>query len=98
MWHIRDGSLARGLADALAFGPFQDHERLIPPMTVKQENTENASPNEAEQQASPSLEGYQAGENHGFCPQKELNLPASYEEVVARLKRLQGMRAMESLN
>ncbi|MCB9184486.1 MAG: hypothetical protein H6591_11270 [Flavobacteriales bacterium] len=67
-------------------------------MNVKQENSENAAPNEAEQQASNSAEGYQAGENHGFCPQKELNLPASYDEVVARFKRLQGTRAMESLN
>ncbi|HPF89679.1 MAG: hypothetical protein H6592_09920 [Flavobacteriales bacterium] len=67
-------------------------------MTVKQENAENAAPNEAEQPAAPAMEGYQAGENHGFCPQKELNLPSSYDEVVARLKRLQGTRAMESLN
>ncbi|MCB0766071.1 MAG: hypothetical protein KDB95_02565 [Flavobacteriales bacterium] len=65
---------------------------------MKQENAENASPNEAEERTSTSVEGYQAGKDHGFCPQKELNLPASYEEVVARLKRLQGMRAMESLN
>ncbi len=33
-----------------------------------------------------------------FDPLKELNLPTSYEEVLARFRRLQGDRAMESLN
>jgi len=33
-----------------------------------------------------------------FDPMKDLNLPASYEEVLARFKRLQGDKAMESLN
>lgn len=42
--------------------------------------------------------GYQRGENMAFCPQKELNLPSSYDEVLARFQRLQAGRAMESLN
>lgn len=33
-----------------------------------------------------------------FDPTKELNLPESYDEVLARFKRLQGNRSMESLN
>jgi hypothetical protein len=33
-----------------------------------------------------------------FDPMKDLNLPGSYEEVVARFKRLQVMRALEALN
>jgi hypothetical protein len=43
-------------------------------------------------------EGYRKSESLGFCPQKELNLPANYDEVVERFKRLQAGRAMESLN
>lgn len=42
--------------------------------------------------------GYQRQENLAFCPQKELNLPANYEEVVERFNRLQAGRAMEALN
>jgi hypothetical protein len=37
-------------------------------------------------------------EDLAFDPLKELNLPANYEEVLARFKKLQGERAMESLN
>lgn len=33
-----------------------------------------------------------------FDPLKELNLPANYNEVIDRFKKLQGDRAMESLN
>lgn len=52
----------------------------------------------AEQKPPTSAQGYQADERYAFCPQKELNLPASYDEVVERFKRLQAGRAMESLN
>ena len=34
----------------------------------------------------------------GFDPTKDLNLPGSYDEVLARFKRLQGDRAWEVLN
>ncbi|HOP43379.1 MAG: hypothetical protein R2810_15945 [Flavobacteriales bacterium] len=33
-----------------------------------------------------------------FCPHKDLNLPKSYDEVVLRMKRLQGTREAEDLN
>ena len=33
-----------------------------------------------------------------FDPLKELNLPANYDEVLERFNKLQGDRAMESLN
>lgn len=33
-----------------------------------------------------------------FDPTKDLNLPGSYDEVVARFKKLQKARCMESLN
>ncbi len=36
--------------------------------------------------------------DEAFDPMKDLNLPGSYDEVVTRFKRLQGERAMESLN
>jgi hypothetical protein len=42
--------------------------------------------------------GYEADGRYSFCPQKELNLPSSYDEVLARFKRLQAGKAMESLN
>ena len=42
--------------------------------------------------------GYTKNENLAFDPMKELNLPGSYDEVLERFKRLQGTRAMESLN
>jgi len=34
----------------------------------------------------------------GFDPMKDLNLPSSYDEVVVRFRKLQGVRAMEALN
>lgn len=39
-----------------------------------------------------------AGMDLAFDPMKDLNLPASYEEVVSRFRRLQGVRAQEALN
>lgn len=41
---------------------------------------------------------YQQEAKFAFCPLKDLNLPASYDEVLERFKRLQGERAVESLN
>ena len=41
---------------------------------------------------------YSGGGEHDFDPHKDLNLPASYEEVLDRFKKLQGDRAMETLN
>jgi hypothetical protein len=41
---------------------------------------------------------YKSGGELEFCPMKDLNLPESYEEVLARFRKLQGERAMEVLN
>jgi hypothetical protein len=51
-----------------------------------------------EQQTERSYSGYYSGGALSFDPLKDLNLPASYEEVVARFRRLQGERAIEVLN
>lgn len=67
---------------------------------VKQSNeaTQPAGEGSQAESGKPEEAGYQAGENHAFDPMKELNLPANYDEVVTRFKRLQSNRAMESLN
>lgn len=39
-----------------------------------------------------------AGMELAFDPMKDLNLPASYEEVLSRFRRLQGVRAQEVMN
>ena len=41
---------------------------------------------------------YQQETKFAFCPLKDLNLPAAYDEVLARFKRLQVEQAVESLN
>ena len=45
-----------------------------------------------------SYSGYNSVGSLSFDPLKELNLPASYDEVVERFKRLQGERPDEVLN
>ncbi|MBK9146244.1 MAG: hypothetical protein IPM12_00325 [Flavobacteriales bacterium] len=66
------------------------------------QNASEAQPNgegtPAEHQKPAEPSGYQQSADLAFCPQKELNLPANYDEVVERFKRLQAGRAMESLN
>lgn len=54
---------------------------------------ENVQPEEKQGYAAISLEHKLA-----FDPTKDLNLPASYEEVNARFRRLQATRSMEDLN
>lgn len=59
--------------------------------------------NDPEQPAEPRKVDPEEGrryekEQFDFCPQKDLNLPGSYDEVVERFKRLQGDRAWEVLN
>ncbi len=51
-----------------------------------------------EKPESRSYGDFNNGEELDFDPHKDLNLPASYEEVLARFQKLQGDRAMESLN
>jgi hypothetical protein len=43
-------------------------------------------------------DAYNSGGELEFCPLKDLNLPASYAEVVSRFKRLQGDRDAEVMN
>lgn len=41
----------------------------------------------------------ESGDTHlAFDPLKDLNLPSSYEEVIARFRQLQGERAWEVSN
>ncbi len=42
--------------------------------------------------------GYSGGGDLTFDPQKDLNLPGSYDEVLVRFRKLQGDRAVEVLN
>ena len=48
--------------------------------------------------AERTNETYAGGEHLTFDPLADLNLPASYEEVVDRYRRIQGSRAWEHLN
>ncbi|MBK8338514.1 MAG: hypothetical protein IPK99_00145 [Flavobacteriales bacterium] len=41
---------------------------------------------------------YKNEDRFSFCPHEDLNLPKSYEEVLARFERLQGDKAWEVLN
>ena len=59
--------------------------------------SDEATPAEQEEGTERSYAAYSSTEL-SFDPMKELNLPASYEEVTARFRRLQGSRAMEVLN
>jgi hypothetical protein len=45
-----------------------------------------------------SYTGYFSGGELAFDPMKDLNLPGSYDEVLARFEKLQGERAVEVLN
>lgn len=61
-------------------------------------NNEEGKPEEREQDAERSYSAHHTGPHLSFDPMKDLNLPANYDEVVTRFKRLQGVRAMEVLN
>jgi hypothetical protein len=52
----------------------------------------------AEQRPDRSYVAICADKDLAFDPMKDLNLPSSYDEVVMRFRRLQGVRAMEVLN
>jgi hypothetical protein len=51
-----------------------------------------------EQAAQRCYSTYNSGGTLEFDPLKDLNLPASYQEVLDRFRRLQGERAVEVLN
>lgn len=63
------------------------------------EHTSGTAQTEAgtEAEAPRSYTAYRSGE-FSFDPLKDLNLPGSYAEVVARFERLQGVKAAEILN
>lgn len=54
--------------------------------------------NEGEKKGQRTYASYKRIAKLSFDPMKDLNLPDSYDEVLARFKRLQVMRAMEALN
>jgi hypothetical protein len=61
-------------------------------------SAEEKEPREQEQDGLRCYSTYNSGGQLEFDPLKELNLPANYDEVVNRFKRLQGERAVEILN
>ncbi|MBK7944976.1 MAG: hypothetical protein IPJ85_06565 [Flavobacteriales bacterium] len=64
----------------------------------QQPNEPTGQDSQAEEIAESKRSYAGEGENLDFDPMKDLNLPANYDEVVSRFQRLQGTRAMESLN
>lgn len=68
-------------------------------ITTTQEGTEGeGSEEQTEQRGTRCYASYNSGSKLSFDPMKDLNLPASYDEVLARFQRLQCDRAMEVLN
>lgn len=71
---------------------------------MKSTNVQQEGSGESDAETSPEAgdrgyAAYNSGSNKlEFDPMKDLNLPANYDEVVSRFKRLQGDRAMEALN
>lgn len=66
---------------------------------MEQQPNEPTGQDSQAEEIAESKRGYAGqGENLDFDPMKDLNLPANYDEVVSRFQRLQGTRAMESLN
>ncbi len=65
-------------------------------MNSSASQSDEATP--TEQAEHRSYAEYASNTELAFDPMKELNLPASYEEVTSRFQRLQGSRAMEVLN
>jgi hypothetical protein len=65
-----------------------------------QKNKTTATSSAAEQtlEEQRSYAGYFSGSDLTFDPMKDLNLPANYDEVVARFEKLQGDRAVEVMN
>ena len=66
--------------------------------TVGMEQTPATVKETTEEQQERCYTRYYSGGPLAFCPLKDLNLPANYEEVVDRFRKLQGERAVEVLN
>lgn len=67
-------------------------------MNVQQESSGEGGAEASQQPGERGYASYNSGSKLSFDPMKDLNLPANYDEVVARFNRLQGDRAMEALN
>ncbi|HQV51413.1 MAG: hypothetical protein IPH21_10205 [Flavobacteriales bacterium] len=71
----------------------------IRPMKKEIKQSEDETSMQApEQIAKRCYSNYKESNDLAFDPMKELNLPSSYDEVLARFNTLQGDRAMEALN
>lgn len=66
------------------------------PMKVKANEEITTAPRDGRDKRCYS--NYREKANLEFDPMKDLNLPSSYDEVLARFRKLQGVRAMEALN
>ncbi len=69
---------------------------MEPGLEAQQSAPEGADGND-DQQAERSYSNLCEDQGLTIDPAKDLNLPGSYEEVVVRFKRLQGIRSMEVL-
>lgn len=73
-------------------------ERIDLARSMKKKMTTKAEETEEQKAERRCYSQYGNKENLSFDPLKELNLPANYDEVLDRFKKLQGERAMEALN
>ncbi len=67
-------------------------------MNVQQDSSGESGAEASQEAGERGYASYNSGSKLSFDPMKDLNLPANYDEVLARFKRLQGVRAMEALN
>lgn len=72
--------------------------RYIRPRSMKKKMQAKTEGTAEQKQEQRCYSQYARNETLDFDPLKELNLPANYEEVLSRFQKLQGERAMESLN
>ena len=73
-------------------------ERIDLARSMKKKMTTKAEETEEQKAERRCYSQYGNKENLSFAPLKELNLPANYDEVRDRFKKLQGARAMEALS
>ena len=66
--------------------------------SIAPSGNEEETGGEGEQRGQRNYASYKRIAKLSFDPMKDLNLPESYDEVLARFKRLQVIRAMEALN
>ncbi len=66
--------------------------------SIAQPGNEEETSGEGEKRSQRTYASYERIAKLSFDPMKDLNLPASYDEVLKRFKRLQVIRAMEALN